>query len=107
MDRRIRRVVEWLEGDWRRPLRLADLAGRVGLGVSRLEHLFKTHTKLSIREFVREKRLLEAAQLLASTDERVSQIGYAVGFRDMSNFDHAFKRRFGMSPREYRDGRTR
>ena len=45
---------------------------------------------------------MHAAELIASTDERISQIGYAVGFRDPSNFNHAFKKSFGVSPKQYR-----
>lgn len=47
---------------------------------------------------------MHAAELIASTDERIAQIGYAVGFRDPSNFNHAFKKSFGVSPKQYRSG---
>ena len=40
--------------------------------------------------------------LIVQTHERISQIAYSVGFGDVSNFNHAFKRRFHMSPRQYR-----
>jgi len=102
MDRRVRVVVELLDTQWRRSLRVAELARRVGLGASRLEHLFKSDTNISIRQFLRERRLHEASTLLATTEERISTIAYAVGYADISNFNHAFKRRYGVSPREYR-----
>lgn len=82
---------------------MAKLAEDVGLGRSRLEHLFKVEEKVSIRAFVQERRLVEAAAILAATEERVSVISYQVGFRDVSNFNHAFKKRFGVTPREYRE----
>lgn len=84
-------------------VRVSDLARLVGIGSSRLAHLFKTDARISIRDFVREHRLDAAARLLATTEERISAIGYRVGFADASNFNHAFKRRFGMSPRAYRE----
>lgn len=102
MDRRVRRIVEWLQEEWTDSVRVRDLAGRVGLGASRLEHLFKNDAKVTIREFVRERRLRAAADLLLGTDERVSAICHRVGFNDVSNFNHAFKRRFGLPPREFR-----
>jgi transcriptional regulator GlxA family with amidase domain len=79
-----------------------DLAARVGLSASRLEHLFKAHAMMSIRQYVLSLRLIRAAELIADTDERISQICYAVGFHDPSNFNHLFKRSFGVSPKEYR-----
>lgn len=101
-DRRIARVVALLEEEWRSPLRLADIAREVGLGVSRLEHLFRQHARISIRDFVRLQRLNAAAVLLRTTDERISAICYQVGFQDVANFNHAFKKRFGVSPSAYR-----
>jgi len=102
MDKRVVDVLSLLEQEWRRDHRLEDLATSVNLCPSRLEHLFKQAMNRSIREIVQGRRLEEAAKLIAATYERISEIVYFVGFRDVSNFNHAFHRRFGMSPREYR-----
>jgi AraC family transcriptional regulator, arabinose operon regulatory protein len=102
MDRRIRSTIELLNRDSDGRISLSDLARRVGLGPSRLSHLFKTHLNVTIRDFVRERRLTRAAELLATTEERVSIICSLIGFRDVPNFNHAFKRHFGVTPREYR-----
>ena len=102
MDKRIRDVLSLLESDWRRDHRLEDLAMSVNLRPSRLEHLFKAAVNRSIREVVQTRRLDEAAKVIATTYERISDIVYFVGFRDVPNFNHAFRRRFGMSPRAYR-----
>ncbi len=105
MDRRVSKVVTFLEERDRGQVRMSDLARRVGLGASRLAHLFKLDARMSIRDFIRERRLAEAASMLELTEERISTIGYRVGFNDVSNFNHAFKRRFGVSPRAYRERR--
>ena len=101
-DARVVRVVELIQEEWRAPLRIPDLARHVGLGVSTLEHLFRRDTRYSIRDFIRDRRLTAAATLLLTTDERVSIISYQVGFLDVANFNHAFKKRFGISPSQYR-----
>lgn len=105
VDRRVRKIVSLLEERGCERISVAELAQSVGLGPSRLEHLFKLDARMSIRDFIRERRLEEAALLLAGSEERISTIGYQVGFTDPSNFNHAFKRRFGVSPREYREQR--
>jgi AraC family transcriptional regulator, arabinose operon regulatory protein len=107
MDRRVTKVVTFLEERPCTQIRVSDLARHVGLGVSRLAHLFKLNARMSIRDYIRERRLSEAASLLELTEERISTIGYRVGFNDVSNFNHAFKRRFGVSPRAYREGRQK
>jgi len=107
MDRRISDVLAFLEREWRRNHRLEDLAGTVNLRPSRLQHLFKAVVKESIRDFILTRRLDEAAKRIASTYERISSIAYWVGFHDVPNFNHAFRRRFGMSPGQYRANAAR
>ncbi|MEA2328369.1 MAG: AraC family transcriptional regulator, arabinose operon regulatory protein [Thermoanaerobaculia bacterium] len=102
MDRRIEKTIAFLDDALRAPGAVSEIAARVGLSASRLEHLFKGHVRLSIRAYVHERRLRRAAELLVNTDERISQICYAVGFGDPSNFNHAFKKNFGLTPKEYR-----
>jgi len=102
MDRRIRRTKSVLDQQYRDPPSLEALAEDVGLSVSRLAHLFRDETGMSIQSYIVERRLLMAAMLIVQSDEQISQIAYRVGFGDVSNFNHSFKRRFAMSPREYR-----
>lgn len=106
MDTRVRMIVQFLEESWSSTVRVKELAYRVGLGASRLEHLFKQEARISIRDYIRERRLAAAAQLLASSVERVSVISFRVGFQHVANFNHAFKKRFGVSPRQYRAQRA-
>ena len=103
MDRRVRRIIEELDLESHHHVLVSELARRVGLGASRLEHLFKFHTKTTIRDFVRERRLARAAELLATSEERISSIGARIGFTHIANFNHAFKKHFGIAPRAYRD----
>ena len=102
MDRRIKRITTVLDEEYRNPPAIEQLAEDVGLSASRLAHLFRENTGTSIQGYILERRLKAAGMLLLQTHERISQIAYSVGFGDVSNFNHAFKRRFGMSPRQYR-----
>jgi len=104
MDRRIIRVRSVLEEQYRDPPSIDQLAETVGLSASRLAHLFRREIGKSIQGYVIERRLLMAAMLIVQSHEQISQIAYSVGFGDVSNFNHSFKRRFGMSPRQYRAG---
>ena len=107
MDRRIRRVRSVLDEQYRDPPSVHELAAMVGLSASRLAHLFREEVSMSIRSYVVARRLYMAALLIKQTDERISQIAYGVGFNDVSNFNHAFKKRFGTSPGDYRDTHDR
>lgn len=102
MDKRVREVLDYLDCQWRAQHRLVDLAASVNLGPSRLAHLIKNDTQSCVRDLIRRRRITEAARLLITTHNRISEIGYYVGFTDVSNFTHAFHRELGVSPRAYR-----
>lgn len=102
VDRRVKEVLTRLSDEWQKRQSVPELAASVNLGASRLAHLVKSTTATSIRELLRRRRLTEAAHLLIHTHQRISEISHYVGFGDVSNFNHAFRREFGISPREYR-----
>jgi AraC family transcriptional regulator, arabinose operon regulatory protein len=107
MDRRIRRVRSVLDEQYRDPPSVHELATMVGLSSSRLAHLFREEVGMSIRSYVVARRLHVAALLILQTDERISQIAYSVGFNDVSNFNHAFKKLHGRSPGQHRQEHDR
>lgn len=102
MDVRVLQTISYLKDNATAGVTVGELAERVHLTESRLQHLFKADVALPIREFIRRQRLRRAAELIATTDERISQICFLAGFSDVSNFNHAFKREFDLCPRDFR-----
>ena len=84
------------------PLTVATLAEAVGLSPSRLSHLFKRTTGLSVPAFVEAARMERAQDLLYMTDRTVSEVAAAVGFDDPLYFSRRFRVHFGASPRAWR-----
>jgi len=72
-------------------------------GVSRMQlyRKFDALTNMTVKEFVRSIRLKRAEQLLLEKKMTITEIAYAVGFRDLSHFRKCFHREFGMSASEY------
>ena len=99
-DFRIRSVLQAIDRD--PSASISDLACRVNLSNSRLGHLFKAQTGLSLNVFLADERLEKAADLLRCTDMRVKEITHSVGYRQEPSFNRAFKRRFNRSPANYR-----
>ena len=79
-----------------------SVAERCGITPHDLSVLFSDQTGVSFSQYLRSTRLDDAAALLTSTNETVKEIWAAVGYNHASNFDHGFKARFGVPPREYR-----
>jgi len=102
MDKRVRAALALLERGYASPVDYAALAASLGLGLSRLEHLFKRDVCKPMRDYVRDRRIAEAARLLSTTRMRIAEVGAAVGLPDAANFNHLFKEVFGVSPRAYR-----
>ena len=75
------------------------------IGVSRMQLYRKLHamTEMTVKEFVRDIRLKRAAQLLVQKKMNVSEVAYAVGFKDLSHFRKCFRQEFSMSASEYID----
>lgn len=75
------------------------------IGVSRMQLYRKLNalTEMTVKEFVRSIRLKRAAQMLVQKKLNISEVAYAVGFRDLSHFRKCFKQEFGMSASEYVD----
>ncbi len=101
-DRRVRAALQILDREWNKPIRLRYLANRLGLSTSRLEHLFKSDTGTTLQKLIYERRLWYAAKLLTTTEMRVSEVCYYVGFKNQSNFNHAFRKKYGLTPRHFR-----
>jgi AraC-like DNA-binding protein len=59
---------------------------------------------VSFRDLVDEELKTRACDLLSSTTLPVSEIGYRLGYGDVSNFGRAFRRWTGLSPKDYRNG---
>ena len=99
-DFRIQKVLQVIESD--PSASISDLACRVNLSNSRLGHLFKSQTGLSLNGFLANQRLDKAADLLRYTEMRVKEITYSVGYCQEPSFYRAFRKRFSRSPVTYR-----
>ena len=101
-DLTVRRAMRIIDGSLASGLHLADLARSVDLSASRLWHMFRTQTGVSPAAYARRARMQRAAELLVLSKHSVKEIAFSVGFRSSSHFVRAFRRAYGMPPRQYR-----
>jgi AraC family transcriptional regulator len=95
-------VFEYIERHLARPISRQDLARQASFAPSYFSALFREATGTTIPEYINGRRVARAQELLRQPQTRVSAVCYAVGFRDLSNFNRVFKRLAGQTPREYR-----
>jgi AraC family transcriptional regulator of arabinose operon len=101
-DGRVRRAMEYLERNFERKTRLADIADAAGLSTSRLSHLFREQTGQTPQQYLESVRLRYAAELLERTGFSVKQIADAAGFESAFYFSLRFKARTRHSPTSFR-----
>jgi len=77
-------------------------AQAVHLSPSHFCRLFRRSTGLKFTEYLCRTRVEAAKRLVLNSRVRVSDAAMAAGFRDLSHFNHMFKRYSGMTPQEYR-----
>ncbi len=101
-DLRIQRAIDHLTHHYEQQFDLQSLAKLAGLSVSRLSHLFQTHTGKSLRDFQEDVRMEHASFLLLLTQLPVSEVALKCGFEDALYFSKRFRRAKGSSPSEFR-----
>ena len=79
-----------------------ELAAYCGCSPRHFSRLFLQHFGVSLRSRQTEMRLLKARRLLAETDSRVMTVAAACGYRHLGVFNALFKKRFTMTPTEWR-----
>ncbi len=87
--------------DLSQPPSLPQLARDHHLSETRLKHLFKQVFGDTVYNYYQRARMKEAAFLLRQSDQTVSDVGYALGFSNLSHFSRLFKRYYGANPKEY------
>jgi AraC family transcriptional regulator of arabinose operon len=103
MDFRVRKAIDYLVDDLRKPFRLDMLARHCGASVSRMAHLFKEQTNSSPRQFLERHRMQRACQLLRLTNLSIAEIAAEAGYADAFYFSNRFRRYAGKSPSQYRE----
>ena len=85
-------------------LRLENIADEVHVTHSHLSRIFKRSEGINVSDYITQKRIEKATQLLRSTSESISFVSEQVGYASPYYFSACFKKVTGMTPSEYRKG---
>jgi AraC-like DNA-binding protein len=99
---RIQRACEMLRSRIGEPIRIADIARELGVGVRHLQAGFHRHLAVTPLQFLRECRLDQAHRRLCNPlpGETTTSIAFACGFAHLGDFAQDYRRRFGEVPSE-------
>lgn len=99
---KINTVVNFVLQHFNEDLSLDRIAGLVGMNASYFSRFFRRSTGNTFNEFVTQIRIGKACELLATSEQQISQISYAVGYNNIANFNRRFREHKGLTPRDYR-----
>jgi AraC family transcriptional regulator len=102
----LRQVRDRLEDEYAHPPTLAAIAMRVDRATSYVANAFKQTYGKSIGEYVRDVRIWRTRKLVEDRSISLADLAHHAGFADQSHFARLFKRRFGVTPGEYRRRRA-
>ena len=93
-------AIRKIESEYAGEITLSSLAANLKISPSYLSRLFKNEVGIGVHEYLTSYRILMASQLLK--DYSVTEVGYMCGFNDTSHFISIFKKRIGVTPKEYK-----
>lgn len=103
---RINRVCELISKKFRDNVTQSEAARTARMSVPSFSRFFRRATNKTFRTFLNEVRIGHASQMLLETDRTVSEVCYASGFGNLSNFNRQFLRLRKVAPRDYRRKRV-
>ena len=99
----IKAIINYIEEHFAEKILLEDLARFSNISVYHLAHIFKIHTGQSPNEYINFFRLTKAGERIKAEDTQIINIAIDCGYNNISYFNRAFKKRYGLTPKEYRN----
>ena len=94
----IARAIDWLKGNFTRPLSIDGLAAQARMSTSTFHHHFRSMTALSPLQFQKQLRLQEARRLMLAERMDAATAAFQVGYESPSQFSREYNRLFGAPP---------
>lgn len=106
-DYYIKEAIHYIEQNFQNNISIEEIASVCGINRSYFGKIFKKALGRSPQEFLMNYRMLKATELLKLTSLSIAEIGSAVGYENQLHFSRAFKRIYGISPREWRNSQKK
>lgn len=98
----LKNILKYIHGNYNKKISIHELATKFNYSESYFMTLFKKNVGMTCIEYINYYRLKMAANQLKNSNLAITEISSENGFHNQSNFNRLFKKRMGMSPREYR-----
>ena len=98
----VQEAIAYINRNYPKDLSIYDIAEHCNIHRSYFSRIFKSVMGISPQDFLIQRRMEIACELLKTTNRSIGEIGAMVGYPNQLNFSRAFKREIGVAPREFR-----
>lgn len=98
----IQKTINWIESHLHEQISANDIDAVSGFSRYHFHRVFQTSVGMSVTEYIRMRRLANAASILLHTNERIIDIAFYYQFESQESFTRAFKKLYGLPPGQYR-----
>lgn len=99
---RFNAALEYIDENYTEDISLEFLADRIGFSKFHFSRLFKQYTNYNFSDYLCNRRIRAAEELLSNPDSSITEVALESGFASISTFNRIFKQRKGMTPSEYK-----
>lgn len=99
---RTQAAIDYIENHLTAPIQLEKVAQAACFSLPHFYRIFHALVGHSVKEYIRKRRLSEAASRIASTSESLIQIAFDYQFNTQESFTRAFRSMFGITPGRFR-----
>ncbi len=101
-DKELIYMLRYIQNNYR-TVTLKQLADFFNFSERQVQRMIKTATGMNFRQTILKLKIEDACNLLTHGSFTIDEVSETLGYSDVSNFRHAFKRELGCPPSEYRD----
>ena len=102
----LKQFAAWVDAHLASPdLSVDKFAAEMSYGRTSFYNKLKSITGQTPNEYIKERRMQRAAELLADERISISEVAYQVGMNTPQYLSSTFKKRFGMTPKQYQKGK--
>lgn len=99
---KIKQLLNYINDNYTREISVPELAEVCRFSEYHFMRFFKKHIGTSCIQYINNYRLEKSTELLCTTDMTIMEIAFEVGFDNLSYFNKLFKRKYNMTPKEFR-----
>lgn len=100
--RNIKTILDYIDINYMNTITIEELAASVDLSKHYFMRFFKKYMGMTCIEYINDYRLNVATNLLLTTSMRITEVAQSIGITNLSYFNRIFKKKYGMTPKEYR-----